>query len=72
MRRRHGPTGDMTPLPTDAHFLVANAFEASRAQSMKRPTTGLKVRFFKVMIVTRVLDRTLSEPDESSFHAASF
>src|SRR5262245_51018263 len=34
------------------YFLLANAFETSRAHSMKRSTTGLKVRFFNVMIVT--------------------
>src|SRR5262249_58344262 len=35
------------------YFLLTNAFETSRAHSMKRPTTGLKVRYFNVMIVTR-------------------
>jgi hypothetical protein len=47
------PKGDMTRVClADDYLLLASAFETSRAHSMKRSTTGLSVRFFRVMIVT--------------------
>ena len=42
----------MTPVNSASYFLFAIDFATSRAHSMKRSTTGLRVRFFNVKIAT--------------------